>query len=142
MLGAEVTRILLNRALTVRQPWAWAIVTGWKDVENRVWNTSYRDTLHIHSGLAQVNEEDLGSPLIRNAIDTTRQAGFPLDFKSGYILGSVELAGVHHANDCRNPQGQLCSPWALPGNYHWALTEPNRLTCPFPEKGKQGLWKF
>ena len=25
------------RALTVKQPWAWAIAQGWKDIENRTW---------------------------------------------------------------------------------------------------------
>jgi ASCH domain len=31
-------------ALSVRQPWAWAIVSGYKDVENRSWPTNYRGT--------------------------------------------------------------------------------------------------
>jgi hypothetical protein len=29
-------------ALSVRQPWAWLIVNGYKDVENRSWTTHYR----------------------------------------------------------------------------------------------------
>jgi hypothetical protein len=37
-------------ALSVRQPWAWAIVSGYKDVENRSWPTNYRGTLFIHAG--------------------------------------------------------------------------------------------
>ena len=36
------------RALTVRQPWAWAIIYGGKDLENRRWRTSYRGPL-IHA---------------------------------------------------------------------------------------------
>lgn len=27
--------------LTIRQPWAWAIVSGGKDVENRTWATAH-----------------------------------------------------------------------------------------------------
>jgi ASCH domain len=38
--------------LTVRQPWAWAIIHGGKDVENRSWRTKYRGPLLIHAGSA------------------------------------------------------------------------------------------
>ena len=40
------------KALTIRQPWAWAIIFDGKDVENRSWNTSYRGDLAIHAGVA------------------------------------------------------------------------------------------
>ena len=30
------------KILSVRQPWAWLIVAGHKDIENRKWRTSYR----------------------------------------------------------------------------------------------------
>ncbi|MBB3041198.1 hypothetical protein [Nocardioides soli] len=38
------------KALTVQQPWAWAIVHGGKDVENRTQAWSYRGLLAIHAG--------------------------------------------------------------------------------------------
>ena len=38
------------KALSVRQPWAWAIVAGWKPIENRTWATDYRGPLLIHAG--------------------------------------------------------------------------------------------
>src|SRR6516164_125406 len=37
-------------ALTVHQPWAWAITMGHKTIENRTWHTSYRGPLFIHAG--------------------------------------------------------------------------------------------
>ena len=36
------------RALTVRQPWAYAIFHLGQDVENRTWQTHYRGRLSIH----------------------------------------------------------------------------------------------
>ena len=39
-------------ALSVRQPWAWLIVSGLKDVENRPRRTHYRGSLLIHAGLS------------------------------------------------------------------------------------------
>ncbi len=33
------------KALSVRQPWAWLIVNGCKDIENRDWSTKLRGSL-------------------------------------------------------------------------------------------------
>lgn len=38
------------KALSILQPWAWLIVTGQKDIENRVWHTTYRGPVLIHAG--------------------------------------------------------------------------------------------
>ena len=38
--------------LTVRQPWASAIICVGRDVENRTWSTSYRGLLYIRAGMA------------------------------------------------------------------------------------------
>ena len=38
-----------SRILTVRQPWAWLIAAGIKDIENRRWTCSYRGPLLIHA---------------------------------------------------------------------------------------------
>jgi hypothetical protein len=37
------------KALSIRQPWAWLIVKGYKDVENRSWPTYHRGPLLIHA---------------------------------------------------------------------------------------------
>ena len=36
--------------LTIRQPWAWAIMDGRKRVENRFWSTPYRGWMLVHAG--------------------------------------------------------------------------------------------
>ncbi|WP_075357884.1 ASCH domain-containing protein [Caballeronia sordidicola] len=38
-------------ALSIRQPWAWLIVNGHKDIENRDWSTRFRGRVLIHAGL-------------------------------------------------------------------------------------------
>ena len=35
--------------LSVRQPWAWLIAAGWKNVENRTWPTKVRGPVLIHA---------------------------------------------------------------------------------------------
>ena len=37
-------------ALSIRQPWAWLIVHGHKDIENRGWPTNFRGPLLVHAG--------------------------------------------------------------------------------------------
>ncbi len=31
-----------SRALSLKQPWAWLVVKGYKDIENRSWSTNHR----------------------------------------------------------------------------------------------------
>lgn len=38
------------KALSIRQPWAWLIVHGYKDIENRDWPTHFRGRFLIHAG--------------------------------------------------------------------------------------------
>lgn len=40
---------LRSIALTVRQPWAWLIVNGYKPIENRDWVTPQRGRMFIHA---------------------------------------------------------------------------------------------
>ncbi len=37
------------KVLSVRQPWAWLIVNGYKPIENRIWASSYTGELYIHA---------------------------------------------------------------------------------------------
>ena len=38
------------KCLSIKQPWAWLIVNGYKPVENRTWRCDYRGPLLIHAG--------------------------------------------------------------------------------------------
>jgi hypothetical protein len=41
---------LCGVVLSIRQPWAWLIANGLKDVENRTWPTRFRGEFFIHAG--------------------------------------------------------------------------------------------
>jgi hypothetical protein len=45
--------------LSIRQPWAWLIVNGHKDIENRSWPTKRRGKFYIHasSGMTKIEYE-------------------------------------------------------------------------------------
>ena len=38
------------KAISIMQPWAWLIVNGHKDIENRDWRTNFRGPVAIHAG--------------------------------------------------------------------------------------------
>lgn len=134
------------RIITVRQPWAWAIIHGGKDVENRVRNLAgnYRGPVAIHAGLA-VDEAGFEHPELR------RSAWWKLRERltHGAILGVVDLVGVHDSRmegyGTRKGESRLgeliplCSEWADPWAHHLVLANPRPLAEPIPFKGALGL---
>lgn len=93
------------RVLTVRQPWAWAIIHGGKDVENRVRNIAgnYRGPVAIHVALADADNapESLWKLHADFYRERFRSAGGAVrDFSwresdRGHIIGVVDLVDVH-----------------------------------------------
>lgn len=47
---------MVLKVLSVRQPYAYLIIYGGKDVENRTWRTHYRGRLYIHSPSFQYSD--------------------------------------------------------------------------------------
>ena len=45
------------KALSLRQPWAWAVVHGGKTIENRRWSTRFRGRFLIHAAKGMTREE-------------------------------------------------------------------------------------
>lgn len=108
------------RVLTVRQPWAWAIIHGGKNVENRVRNIAgaYRGPVAIHAGLRYDERTDLGrwpfhaamESAVENARGEVHGGVFAWDLgqpdprrwlhELGSIIGVIDLADVHRAGTC------------------------------------------
>jgi hypothetical protein len=45
------------KAITIRQPWAHAVIQGWKPIENRSWPTKVRGTVAIHAAQRAEDKE-------------------------------------------------------------------------------------
>lgn len=135
------------RVLTVRQPWAWAIIHGRKDVENRTRNLagSYRGPVAIHAGL-RVEHDAKDTPVIDDAWHAAygwRPAHNGL-FETGIVLGVVDLVGVHEERaGCCRPWGQRS--WDGTRTVHLELTNPRSFghlgDSPIRAKGRLGLWR-
>ena len=124
------------RILTVRQPWAWAIIHAGKTVENRRWSNDYRGPVAIHAGLRF--DHDWASAALDDAMRPARNARecrhLPRPWEVfGAVIGVVDLVDVHEFD------GIDCSPWAQPDACHLILENARPLREPMPFKGALGL---
>ncbi len=68
------------RAISIRQPWAHAVLHRGNDVENRSWYTHFRGRILIHTGLGIDRNEDA----VKLKID-------PTALPRGEIVGDVKI---------------------------------------------------
>ena len=87
------------KALSIMQPWAWLIVAGHKDIENRTWPTSYRGPVLIHAGKRMDPEYADGHDWDWPDIER------PCDFDMGGIVGEAEIVGCVTSSSSRWFQG-------------------------------------
>lgn len=106
---------MFKKAISIKNPWAFLICAGIKDVENRSWKTNYRGKVYIHVSKKPANNNYY----------------FPQDSNSR-IIGSIEII------DCIT---NLNSPWAISGMWHWVLKNPVLFKNPTKKiKGKLSFW--
>lgn len=124
------------KCLTVRQPWAWAILEAGKDIENRDWPTSVRGRVAIHAakGMTRDEYEEFYffiryTQELLNAIHT-----LPAFEKliRGSVIGTVEIV------DCVRQSSSL---W-FQGDYGFVLRDPVLFKEPIPCRGQLGFWDF
>jgi len=125
------------KVLSIRQPWAWAIVSGFKSVENRTWSTTYRGRLLIHAGKHE--EHDCVDWVMRQVADQLGIA--PHEAMEQYlrrrhmgaIVGECDLINVVHGVTARPHD-----PWYF-GPYGLVLADVKRYR-PVPMRGHLGLF--
>lgn len=142
-------------ALSVRQPWAWAIIHAGKDIENRTWQAISRGAMNagrvaIHAAKGMTREE------YEDACDFMLTLGVgcphPKDLLRGGIIGSVTITDFVKAHDSPwffGPRGlvladpQPCEPEPAMGNlgfFEWVSTmaddfdEPKKWMLDWPNK--------
>ena len=118
-------------ALTLWRPWPTCILRCGKDIENRGWATKHRGWIWLHAG----------KRFDRDALDYAAGEGHtlsakPADHPTG-IVGIARLIDVCDASV--NKRGCDCGPWAMPGQYHWALSDVRTVPV-VPCNGGQKLW--
>lgn len=91
------------KVLSIRQPWAWLIVQGFKPVENRSWETLWRGPVAIHAsqGMTRAEYEECSEflwtrPALRH-ISPALPA--PDEFFRGGIVGKANLVACTRAHE-------------------------------------------
>jgi hypothetical protein len=143
------------KALSIKQPWAWLIVHGHKDVENRTWalprSFEIPQRIYVHAGLRQDYGAYDGDPAHRRlARDIRDRLRFGVSFdwdtsvlKLGAILGEVSI--VDQRSVC-NPFGQedalSYSPWYEDeGDFGFQLSDAVAYDHPVPYRGRLGFFE-
>jgi hypothetical protein len=115
------------KTLSIRQPWAWLIVNGHKDIENRSWATKFRGPVLIHAAKGMTGAE------YNDAYHFALEVGIKIppfnDLERGGIVGQATVTGC---------SDNSLSPWFF-GKFSFDLTETKPL--PFlPYKGRLGFF--
>lgn len=139
------------KALSIKQPWAWLICAGYKDVENRNWylhmpplfnypgydkNVPMR--IYVHAG-KKFDFGVLDGTLHDFAIDKLVREQPIETWTTGAIIGEVDIVGCKFRFGEENDN--LYSPWHEPGMYGFILKNPTLYDMPIPCKGKLGFFE-
>jgi hypothetical protein len=110
------------KALSIRQPWAWLIVHGVKDVENRTWRTNFRGCFLVHAGV-RFDEDGHRRIWATQELRAVLPANFPRPdgFQRGGIIGEADIVDCVEAHPSRWFSGPIA----------FVLVEPRPL--PFVE---------
>jgi hypothetical protein len=135
----------MMRALTLWQPWAWAVAAGYKPVENRPWAPPANMIgvpFAIHAGKRWdwKGEDAIGAARV------ALPASDPLIEARGAVIGIATVERVVRSNatpgfDNAHP-GTLTDEqrlWYF-GPYGWLLRDVVRLSEPIPCRGSQLFW--
>lgn len=111
------------QALSVQQPWAWAIAHAGKNIENRTKPTYMRGTIAIHASQEWLKNEK--HPFRNMPVGCKAEIWF------GAIVAIADLVDCVEAGPLR---------W-FTGPYGWVLDNIHPLKMPVPCKGMLGLWR-
>lgn len=120
-------------ALSIRQPWAFAVASGVKRIENRTWSTNYRGPLIIHASKNvewAVVDQVLAKVARLSHLPLSRVKRIYAPYAEGAaFIGEVQLAGVVRESD---------NPW-FAGPIGWVVQD-GHLFDPVPGTGALGIF--
>ena len=127
------------KALSLKQPWAWLVCIGYKDVENRTWRTNIRERNYIHASMATDNLIVKQGSIIKRNLTMKQYDHYSVtEMVRGAIIGEVDI------KDCVFRFGEendnLYSIWHFKGYYGMILSNPVLYDKPIPCKGHLGFF--
>lgn len=114
------------KAISIQQPWAWAILNAGKDIENRDWRTNLRGRVLIYAG-KKIDKP--GYDFLYHKMGLLHVPPYK-ELKTGGIVGMVEIVDCVSDSDSR---------WFF-GPFGFVLKNPLPLEF-FPCRGKLGFFE-
>jgi len=118
------------RAITVKQPWAYAIFHGGKDVENRSQNLIGSLPIQLAIHVSKSRDESPRFPRGFTYLRDIPEANDPA--LRGKIIGVVTLVAISDAHE---------SVWYQGGRYAYVFENPRLLKTPLEARGYQCHWE-
>jgi len=136
--------IIVERAITLTQPWATLVAIGWKKYESRSWRTAYHGWLAIHAAK--------GFPKTCRALCYRQpfalalaNAGFqnPDGLPRGQVIAIVRLIDCVSTDLWTPPKHSNEYDFGdySPGRWAWKLEGVQRID-PLEVKGALGIWQL
>lgn len=124
-------------ALSITQPWGWAILNAGKDIENRDWSTDYRGVIAIHAPkkISNGDEYSFDISFIKAMWGLSHKGTLKMPNRKDHITSAI--IGIATIIDCvRYHQ----SPW-FQGEYGFVLKDVIALSEPISCAGALKLWR-
>lgn len=140
------------KALSIKQPWAWLIVHGFKDIENRDWKIGRKPTcfgeyqnrglelpsrVYVHAGKSSSDITNEVFAWIIERLNFGQRETFlragqkPTQIHLGAIVGEVDIVDCVTESD---------SPWFV-GKYGFVLANPVAYKEPILYRGQLGFFE-
>lgn len=131
--------LLPQFALSIRQPWAYAIITGRKSIENRDWSTKFRGEICIHAAKTLIKQDYYyDRDFIVETQDRKKWGNDFIDLDELKQYGGFgAIIGTANIVDCITESE---SPWFF-GKYGFVLENIKSIE-PIPCKGALGLFEW
>ena len=134
------------KAISIKQPWAYLIVHGIKDIENRTWKCPQKyigQRVLVHASAKPIANgsciyhwltEDQYKYIAFNTHPDKQLDTCFLEHYNSAIIGSVQIV------DCVQNHPSI---WAEKGVYNWVLANPILFENPIENvKGKLSFWEY
>lgn len=120
------------KALSILQPWAWLIVHGYKDIENRSWYTPVRGRILVHTGRTYSQRTHREYAWALAGYRDIKLPPFE-EMPRGAIVGAVDIV------DCVKSHS---SYWKDPYGWGFVLANAKALSTPTPYRGQLSFFEI
>lgn len=133
-------------ALTLWPTWAWFVIHGSKDVENRSWtNQRVLDLIRtgerfaIHAGLHHTRREYAETLAVATGVEPQHVLPAFEDIVTGAVIGTARIRQQWSPQQWKPGHEQR---WHFLTEWGFQLVDRKPLVKPIPVKGARGFWEW